>query len=300
MHAATVRKYCWSVRGLEYATLGCYACHMAVAMGDHTPFSLERSSLEQLQPNLWHSEKPVTSHQKVCGRFRRQNDSGLQTKLIFQCMPHRIACLDVPHNTSRRACLFKETGMRRAKLAEEHFLQGTVSQSKATVNSHIPAGRPKFPRGFPKSLRPLYKRMCGLLQERRALTAADEHALRLYCYVYERHQQNVDLLREEGTLVTYYRLDSHGQSVPQVKTNLRLKVVSDCERQMVSILTALGMTPTAKDRARPTQPSVPADDEIIPGTMAYYAQQEKLGKTAAPFIVIPPADMEADNEGETN
>ena len=66
--------------------------------------------------------------------------------------------------------------------------------------------------------------------------------------------------------MTYIRLDSNGQPHPQVKVNLRLKVCSDAERQMAGILNQLGLTPTAKDRAKPTRGY--AEEEIVPGSIA--------------------------------
>jgi P27 family predicted phage terminase small subunit len=146
-----------------------------------------------------------------------------------------------------------------------HNLQGTRPHDRAADISSVPAGRPKIPRDIGPGLRKVFKNLCNLLQERRTLTRADAELIRLYCFQYERHEKNVALLREEGELCTYVRLDSHGQQVPQVKTNLRLKVVTDAERQMAAILNQLGLTPTAKDRAKPT--GGVADHEVIPGSL---------------------------------
>jgi P27 family predicted phage terminase small subunit len=147
-----------------------------------------------------------------------------------------------------------------------HELQGSKPHDRAADVSHVKAGRPKFPKDLDSKLRHTFKRLCLLLQERRALTTGDVELIRLYAILEERHRRNVALLREEGELVTYVRLDSHGAAHPQVKTNLRLKVCSDCERQMASILNQLGLTPTAKDRAKPTSGVV--DEQTIPGSLA--------------------------------
>lgn len=117
------------------------------------------------------------------------------------------------------------------------------------------------------SLRPIFKRLVKLLQERRVLTAGDAELIRLYCFLYDRHVRNAALLRQEGELCTYIRLDSNGTPHPQVKTNLRLKVSADCERQMASILNQLGLTPTAKDRAKPAKGD--HEPESIAGTVGW-------------------------------
>jgi P27 family predicted phage terminase small subunit len=152
------------------------------------------------------------------------------------------------------------------KSLDQHALHNTKPHDRAADTSHVPSGRPRFPKDLDKSLRPVFKRICRLLQERRALTSADGELIRLYCLAYDRHERNVALLRQEGELCTYIRLDSNGVAHPQVKTNLRLKVCSDAERQMADALNKLGFTPTAKDRAKPT--SGAQTDEIIPGSMA--------------------------------
>lgn len=179
---------------------------------------------------------------------------------------------------------------RPAKSAHEHFVNGTpVTTAKPATESHVTGGRPKFPRDLDPSLKRIFKQMCKLLAERRALSRGDVELIRLYCFCFDRHRRNVAELRTEGEIVTYYRLDSNGKSVPQVTTNLRLKVCTEAEKQMVSILAALGMTPTSKDRARPTAPDAPKEDELIPGTMDWYDAQAKLKarEPVAPVLIVP-------------
>jgi P27 family predicted phage terminase small subunit len=153
------------------------------------------------------------------------------------------------------------------KSLEQHALHNTRPHDRAADTSHVPAGRPRFPKDLDASLRPVFKRLCALLQERRALTSADGELIRLYCFQYERHVKNAALLRTEGDLCTYMRLDSNGVAHPQVKTNLRLKVVTDAERQMAAILNQLGFTPTSKERAKPTNNNR-GRLHVIPGSIA--------------------------------
>jgi P27 family predicted phage terminase small subunit len=124
-----------------------------------------------------------------------------------------------------------------------HKIHGTDKSihDRAADSSQVPAGRPHIPRDIGPGLKRIFKNLCKLLQERRTLTNGDAELIRLYCFQYERHEKNVALLREEGELVTYFRLDSNGQSVPQVKINVRLKVCTDAERQMAAILSQLGL-----------------------------------------------------------
>jgi len=176
-----------------------------------------------------------------------------------------------------------------------HGLHGTKPHDRAADLSHVPAGRPKFPRDLDATLRPVFKRLCKLLQQRRVLTSGDVELVRLYVFQYDRHTRNAAKLREEGELCTYIRLDSNGQPHPQVKTNLRLKIVTDAERTMAAILNQLGLTPTAKDRAKPVT-GVPKN-EIVPGSvedlMPYLLGK---GSEPEPFVILPPPIEEDEEE----
>jgi P27 family predicted phage terminase small subunit len=180
---------------------------------------------------------------------------------------------------------------RPRKSEHEHFVAGTKSQAKPATESHVPGGRPRIPKDLDKGLRRVFKDLCRLLSERRALSKGDVELIRLYCFVYDRHRTEVATLRNEGCVMTYYRLDSNGESVPQVKENIRLKICAAAEKQMAAILSQLGMTPTAKDRARPVKPAID-EEEIIPGSMADYMRQGAFEKVV-PIDAAQLAQQEA-------
>jgi P27 family predicted phage terminase small subunit len=165
-----------------------------------------------------------------------------------------------------------------------HALHGTVPNGRAADVSHVPSGRPRFPKDLDATLKPIFKRLCSLLAERRVLTAGDAELIRIYVHQFDRHLRNVALLRQEGELCEYTRLDSHGKPHQQVKLNLRLKVVSDAERQMAAILNQLGLTPTAKDRAKPTSSN---EDKIVPGSIADL-MPHLLSRKPSPVVEFAP------------
>jgi P27 family predicted phage terminase small subunit len=152
------------------------------------------------------------------------------------------------------------------KSALLHDVHGTSPKNRTTDESVVPSGRPKFPKDLNPAMRPTFKRIVKLLEERRAVTAGDVELIRLYAILYDRHTRNVAAMIEEGEVCTYFRLDSNGVSVPQVKRNIRFEVITAAERQMESIIAKLGLTPTAKDRVKPS--AVNPDEEIIPGSLA--------------------------------
>src|SRR5882672_819081 len=98
--------------------------------------------------------------------------------------------------------------MMPRKSAELHELQGTKSQAnKARDVSSVPAGRPRIPRDINAlGLRKPFKSLCRILAERRVLTNGEVELVRLFCIVQDRHIRNAAVLREEGELVTYFRL----------------------------------------------------------------------------------------------
>jgi P27 family predicted phage terminase small subunit len=185
--------------------------------------------------------------------------------------------------------------MARPRKSEQlHQLQGTVSQVKPVTESHVVGGRPKIPSDLDKGLRRIFKDLCRLLSERRALSKGDVELVRLYCFVYDRHRKEVAALREEGCVMTYYRLNNHGESVPQVKENIRLKICSAAEKQMASILSQLGMTPTAKDRARPVSTDA-SKEKYAPGTIGWLKQRGEF-ETPNNLVVLTPPEAEEEEQ----
>jgi P27 family predicted phage terminase small subunit len=139
-----------------------------------------------------------------------------------------------------------------------------------------------------------------LLQKRRVLTSGDVELLRLYCFLYERHCRNVALLREEGELCTYERLDSNGVMHPQVKVNLRLKICQDSERQMAGILNQLGLTPVSKDRAKPARDEEPTV-ELTAAERYMKELDERTGIVPfAPRLGSTPMTEENDADADPN
>jgi phage terminase small subunit len=158
--------------------------------------------------------------------------------------------------------------MMPRKSTELHELHGTKPGRRTADVSGVPGGRPRVPADINAlGLRKPFKVMCKTLQERRVLTAGDMDLIRVFVIVQDRHVRNIALLREEGELVTYFRLDSNGQSVPQVKKNLRHDICVTAERQMTDIVTRLGLSPTSKDRAKPTSGAVDTGHKVVPGSV---------------------------------
>jgi hypothetical protein len=86
-------------------------------------------------------------------------------------------------------------------------------------------------------------------------------------------------LDEQGMVVTYTRLNNHGEAVETEKHNLHLRIAQDCEARLLSILDRLGLSPRARDYVRPTAPrkKKPAS---VPGSVAWELEQQAAQETA--------------------
>jgi len=143
---------------------------------------------------------------------------------------------------------------RERKSLDEHALQSTRPHY-TEPDSLVVGSRPKIPTEFPKGspLRNLFKQYCADLEKRRTLTSGDAELLRIAVLCRDRHTRAISHLQIEGEIVTYQRLDSNGQPVDVIKQNLWLKIAADSEKQLVSILDRLGLTPANRAKVKPTE-----------------------------------------------
>jgi P27 family predicted phage terminase small subunit len=132
-----------------------------------------------------------------------------------------------------------------------HELSGTKSQA-TTPDVIVAPGRPKFPKNISPELRPLFKRVCSLLESRRALTAGDGELILLFVVTYARWQKALSKIQEQGEVRLYTRLDSNGTAHEQEKTNLWLPISERAEKQLVGIIDRLGLTPLNRSKVKPT------------------------------------------------
>jgi P27 family predicted phage terminase small subunit len=133
---------------------------------------------------------------------------------------------------------------------EEHKLKGTRPTRSADHGTDITPGRPAYPKGISPAAKRVFKRLCNLLEQRRALTHGDGELLRLYSLLYTRHERAMAKLDDEGEICTYTRLDSSGTAREMEKPNLWLKVAETCERNMVACLDRMGLTPNARAKVK--------------------------------------------------
>lgn len=140
-----------------------------------------------------------------------------------------------------------------------HKLNGTQPAYVEPASVAEP-GRPKFPKDLSPAARKVFKRICSLLEQRRALTTGDSELVRLYCILFDRHARSMVHVNVEGEIVVLVRLDSNGKAHDMLKENPWLRVAKDAEKQMVAILDRLGLTPANRGKIKPTEAPKPTEE----------------------------------------
>jgi len=131
-----------------------------------------------------------------------------------------------------------------------HDLTGTPNWA-GPDQSPVPAGRTKRPKGVSKDALKIFRMLCKMLAQRRALTAGDGEILGLYCTLYDRHERAKAALATEGEVIKTTRTAKNGDTYEVQARNPWLDVAKDCEGRRVAILDRLGLTPRAKDSVKP-------------------------------------------------
>lgn len=122
--------------------------------------------------------------------------------------------------------------------------RGKLSLYKVAPSSYVNPGRPRYPKGLSVTGKPLFKRLCQLLETRRTLTEGDEELLFLYTVIDDRHRRALANIESEGEIVPT-------EKGPRI--NPWLSIAEKCEKSKLAILEKLGLTPASRDRVKVTR-----------------------------------------------
>jgi P27 family predicted phage terminase small subunit len=120
--------------------------------------------------------------------------------------------------------------------------------------SNVPGDLPRAPNFLSKEAKKKFRALVKQLAERRAVTAGDADLIAIYCGTWERLQQALKNVTDQGLIVEYTRLDAAGHQVTVEKANISLKIIEVSERACLSYLARLGLTPKDREHVRPTAP----------------------------------------------
>jgi P27 family predicted phage terminase small subunit len=140
------------------------------------------------------------------------------------------------------------------KSLSEHEICNTKPQYVLPDVSTAP-GRPKYPKGITPDAKRFFKTICRQLERRGTLTEGDQELIRLAAILRDRHAKAIEHVTAEGEICSYTRTDKKGEQYESVGPNLWLKIAQESEKQIVSILDRLGLTPAARGKITPAEPA---------------------------------------------
>jgi P27 family predicted phage terminase small subunit len=152
------------------------------------------------------------------------------------------------------------------KSLSEHDLTGTKPQY-VLAEVDVKPGRPKYPKNLSPEAKRFFKTICRQLEQRGNLTNGDEELIRLAAILRDRHAKAIEHVSAEGEICSYTKLDKTGAQFESEQPNLWLKVAQESEKQIVSILDRLGLTPMNRSKVKPAEPpktsKTNAEDEAL-------------------------------------
>jgi P27 family predicted phage terminase small subunit len=126
--------------------------------------------------------------------------------------------------------------------------------------------RPRLPKHLSQEAVVVWKQTVKLMRQRGTISAGDVPALEVYAEVSARWQAAKKDVATRGIVVTVIKQDKQGNEYATEVTNPCLAIVQDCERQLLSLAKALGLTPDTRERVKPTGRA--KDQAAKPGTVA--------------------------------
>lgn len=175
---------------------------------------------------------------------------------------------------------------RERKSLDEHALTGTKPQY-VLPDVEVKPGRPTYPKNLSPESKRFFKLICRQLEKRGNLTEGDQELIRLAAIARDRHERAIEHVKTEGEICTYTKLDKTGAQFESEQPNMWLKIAQDSEKQMVTYLDRLGLTPLNRAKVKPAEPAK------TPTTSA--ADEATLSRAAVP----PPVEEEIPLPDET-
>jgi P27 family predicted phage terminase small subunit len=163
---------------------------------------------------------------------------------------------------------------RPRKSLQQHALENT--EVGYVVEPSQRGSLPRAPKCLSKDAKKKFRALARQLADRRTVTAGDAEILMLYADAYELWLEARSKLKAEGFRRTTIGAD--GREVE--KLNDALITIEKCSRQMVGILTRLGLTPKDREAVRPTAPPVKkTSDELYAEQLANEPEPEPAPRT---------------------
>jgi P27 family predicted phage terminase small subunit len=146
---------------------------------------------------------------------------------------------------------------------------GTKSKAKQDEPSVIAAGRPKPPKHLCPDALVEFRRVSKLLDKRKTETPGDYSALAVYAECYSRWIEAKKVLADEGLMIDVTVTDSNGAAHMSRRLNPLIRVVENCERQLLTLARAMGLTPDTRAKVKP---AVAPPPKVLSAEEEYFAR----------------------------
>jgi P27 family predicted phage terminase small subunit len=136
--------------------------------------------------------------------------------------------------------------------------------TKGEGESNVPStSLPRPAKFLSKEAKKKFRALVRQLATRKTVTEGDADLISIECSLWEQWQQSLLKIREEGSIRIYTRLGPAGP-IEVERENLHVKIAQNCQRQMITILRQLGLTPSARDTVRPVaEPKKKEEEEYV-------------------------------------
>jgi P27 family predicted phage terminase small subunit len=162
---------------------------------------------------------------------------------------------------------------RTAESEEYHRVVGTrATRAKDEVSPHV-SGRPTRPSYFTEVGRKEWNRIIKILTERGTLTKGDGPVIELYVLTYCDWRAFNDDVEAQGRVVDSVWTDDKGTHSSRAPNPI-LKNVAQTANALRALLIQLGVTPTARERAKQTR--LNPKKELVHGSLAWLKEQKRL------------------------
>jgi P27 family predicted phage terminase small subunit len=142
--------------------------------------------------------------------------------------------------------------------------RGAVASRSDEDENLLDAGRPEPPPHLTDAEKTVWDSALNLLERRGTLTPGDGPALAMFALTSVELRNERTQLEREGRVVTSSRVNKHGHEILIREVNPRTRIVRDLERQFVTILRELGLTPLRRHGVKSTRNNNP----LTPGKKA--------------------------------
>jgi len=141
-----------------------------------------------------------------------------------------------------------------------------ADRARAEAEGTLTAGRPRMPKHLSAEAVDVWRRTCRVMAKRKTLTADSGATLEIYAEVSARWIRAKHEVESRGQVIDETRFSRGGAAYVVHVPNPSLKIQCECEKQLLTLARALGLSPDTREKVRVTR-LAPQDEPIVPGSI---------------------------------